>query len=683
MLDGVQPTLFIALGGTGAEVLWRIRRRILNTLWNTYRDQPVQLNSLTEFPFAQFLRIDLDPGSGEAARTDLLSSKIRFKEEEKIVKKLDLLKYISTDDDLKKYPLIAEWFPLKRSELKFHVDFVHAPMSNRAISRLYFFDQYENIKSKIKDKIDRLLSNVTSADAAKRLGLKMQSESLKVVVVASTAGGTGSGGFLDLGYLVRILGQKTVAENSTTNLVLMLPTGYSGANITKTQANTYGALMELETCMREGLGYIKRWNNHDIIRDMPNKPYDDIYLIDTANLADAQTEEVEDVFEMLADALFEDFSTADFACSRSIYHLSAVKQWHKTEPYDSLVDQKKYGDMRLSFSRDYSSFGQATIDTHLEQKKNGVLYRHVNSMLQAFFGVSVEDNKSNHPTEGERDELLAKYMYLGVSNEMLDYDFVAPSERFYKGMEYVTYPLIRELLRINGVVQLDAIEQQVAKTFEAISDSGNYKEWPGKVARAVDQITHDAFRTVESNSGLHVDAVEKRRAELLHELLDAAREEELIKTIWARVDNKAQGGLDYAIELLRYTSNQLKNTDTGLIKALEENARWFADLSGHLSNQESAVLQEHLRQAIGKFIGAQTRSRTKLEQIARTIQLSARYHLYATACSEAAKLLREFSNELDKRSGTDKVGNPLWAGFMGELEAGRSTVCSLIEVYCQ
>ncbi|MHB0986395.1 MAG: hypothetical protein ACYC05_12495 [Sulfuricella sp.] len=51
------PTLFIGLGGTGAEVLWRIRRNILSKEWHDKSDQPFELGSLEEFPFAQFLHI--------------------------------------------------------------------------------------------------------------------------------------------------------------------------------------------------------------------------------------------------------------------------------------------------------------------------------------------------------------------------------------------------------------------------------------------------------------------------------------------------------------------------------------------------------------------------------------------------------------------------------------------------
>lgn len=196
-LTEVVPTLFIALGGTGAEVLWRIRRRILNTLWGAGTGQPVRLESLTEFPFAEFLQVDLDANtvneSGKAMKTDILGDKIRFKEEEKLVKKLDLGKYVKTDDELAKYPIVQEWFPLTRSKvIELNIDPEKGAGQIRSISRLYFFDKYAEIKSAIRTKADHLLANVSSDEAAKRLGLKMQTGALKIVVVASTAGGTGS-----------------------------------------------------------------------------------------------------------------------------------------------------------------------------------------------------------------------------------------------------------------------------------------------------------------------------------------------------------------------------------------------------------------------------------------------------------------------------------------------------------
>ena len=679
-LTEVVPTLFIALGGTGAQVLWRIRRRILNTLWGAGTGNSIRIESLTEFPFAEFLQIDLsafETEQGKAQKSDILANKVQFKESERLVKKLDLNKYIRSDEDLDRYPLVKEWFPLSRKTInELNIDPEKGAGQIRAISRLYFFDKYQEIKSAIRSKADSLLDNVQSDLAQKRLGLKVQTGALKIVVVASTAGGTGSGAFLDLGYLCGWLGKDAANQGVTTNLVLMLPSGYKGAGLTRTEANTYAALMELETCMRQGSRYIKQWTAGEIPRDMSNSPYSDVYLVDTANLAGAKTSDIKDLYDMIADSLFEDFSTAEFANRKR--SISVNQNQYKIVPYEMPLPKDTYGDMNLSFSRAFSSFGQATIDTHLEQKKNVVLFRQVNGMLKAFFGVASDDPKSNTPTEGERDDILTNRMHLGVDNEIVNYDFVVQNDLYKKGVERTTYPLVTELLRVNGVSKLDDIEKRIVDRFEEIRTGGNYKEWPTKVLETITNINHDTFKAVESGSGLHEDAIRKRRADLLAELLDPSRDHGLIRALWMRVDNKERGGLDYTIELIMRIKDRLENANTGIVRALEENSKWFSDLSGLLRNEESAKLQEHLQQAIGQLIGAQKQSEMKLKQISEAVRLYVRYHLYAAASREAAVLAHTLSEALGKQQGTDVDGDPIWGGFIGEMEAGRSLVSAII-----
>lgn len=680
--DEVVPTLFIALGGTGAEVLWRIRRRILNTLWGSGTGNTVRLESLTEFPLAEFLQIDLDVNTvtqqGKAKKSDILANKILFQEEERLVKPLVLSNYSKTDEELEKYPLIQEWFPLSRTKLnELNLNVEDGAGQIRSISRLYFFDKYQDIKTAIRAKADRLLANIDSSASAKRLGLAVKRNSLKIVVVASTAGGTGSGSFLDLGYLAQLIGKAAMVQGRvSTKLVLMLPTGYKGANISRTQANTYAALMELETCMRQGSRYINEWSRNDIYDTWPDTPYNDLYLIDTTNLSGSKTDNIKDLYEMVADVQFEDFSTSGFANQKRSNEVNQSQ--HKSNSYVPRVNEKIYGKMKLTFSRGYSSFGQATIDTHMEQKKNVVLFRQVNGMLKAFFGVASDDPKSNTPTEGERDDILANRMNLHVDNEIVEYDFVVKNELYKKGVERTTYPLVTELLRVNGISKLDDIEKRIVDRFEEIRTGGNYKEWPTKVAEAITNINHDTFKAVESGSGLHEDAIRKRRGEKLAELLDSHREQGLIKALWARVDNKERGGLDYTIELILRIKDRLENANTGIVKALEENSKWFSDLSGLLRNEETAKLQEHLLQAVGQLIGAQKQSEMKLKQISEAVKLYVRYHLYAAASREAAALVHALSEALGKQQGTDADGNPIWGGFIGEMEAGRNLVSAII-----
>lgn len=681
----VIPTLYIALGGTGAEILWRIRRRILNNLWGLNTGSPVRLESLNQFPFAEFLQIDLDANtvteSGKAQNSDILSGKVAFKEEERIVKKLDMSKYIKTDGELAKYPNIENWFPLNRAKInELNIDPEKGAGQIRSISRLYFFDKYQEIKSAIKTKADRLMSNVSSESAQKKLGLKTRTGTLNIVVVASTAGGTGSGSFLDLGYLSNIIGkQAATIGGATCNLALLLPTGYKGANLERTQANTYAALMELETCMRQGSNYISRWSDSDIIRDMPENPYKDVYLIDTCNVSGAQTEDIKDIYDMVADAMFEDFSTAEFANKKR--SISVNQNQHKIIPYTSRVDKAKYGDMKLTYSRSFSSFGQATIDTHLEQKQNIIIYKQVNDMLKAFFGITSNEAKSNLPTEQERDELISNRLQLGFDNDVIEYDFLNKSDEYFNGVERTTYPLVSELLRVNGVSRLDDIEKSISDTFEEIRVGGSFNDWEDKIADAIDKINHDTFKGVESGSGLFEDGIRKRRDELLQDLMNSSKEDGLIKAFWDRVDNKERGGLDYTIDLIQRIKDRIDNGNTGLLKVLNENAKWYSDLSGFVRNEDLTKLQTHLREAISMangFFGKKELPASTLKHLSEAVRVYVRYHLYSLASKETAILIRDVSDQLGKKIGVDSNGNPVWDGFIGKLEAGRSLVKDII-----
>lgn len=679
-LDKVVPTLFIGVGGTGAEILWRIRRRILSKVW-TGGSQAIRLESLDQFPFAQFLHVDLDfntvTETGKSS-DDPLHPAISFKPNERYVKKLDLSKYIATDETLRSHPLVEEWFPLSAQKVRdLNINPEKGAGQIRAISRLYFFDRYQDIKSAIKQALANLRNNVDHADKHKLLGLTSESGALRVVVVASTAGGTGSGSSIDMGYLSKVLLKASGAAATSTQLVLMLPTGYTGANAERTQANSYGALMELETCMRGGSSYASRWSDADVDFTMPLTPYDYVYFLDTENVAGSKTTAATACFEMAADVLFEDFSTADFANKKR--SIAVNQNQHKVVPYASRIDRSKYGDLKLTFSRAYSAFGQAVMDTQLEQKQSMVVERQVSRMLGVFFGVSSEEGQAGRaqPTDADRDELLAR-LQLGFANEVIGYEFASSHDKFTKGAECTTAPMVMELLRVGGRVRLDDIESRIDLSFDEVKNSGDHKEWPLKLADLLKQVRRDAIKTVDAGTGMHEDGVEARRAEMRRLLMDARDPEGVIRALWARVDNKEMGGLDFTIELIERMKDRMENAETGLVKRFNEASRWFADLSGFIDNTEITTLKEHLEQAVGKWVGGRSLSEAKWGQLAQATKAFVRYHLLSVACREAAVLVKELSKDLGFKTGTDAAMNPIWAGFIGELEQGRRSVRDLM-----
>jgi len=680
-IDKVIPTLYIGVGGTGAEVLFKLRRKILSQVW-TGGMEATRLDSLSEFPFAEFIHIDLDSSTvvetGKSSR-DTLQAQVTFKPNESYVKKLDLGKYIGTDERLRTFPLVEEWFPLTPQKIQaLNINPEKGAGQIRSISRLYFFDRYQDIKASIDLALSNLRNSVNNTDKHKRLGLTLEAGALRVVVVASTAGGTGSGSFIDVGYLCKILLNKCGADSTSVTSILMLPTGFKGANAGRTQANTYAALMELETCMRGGGSHVGRWSDGDANNALPTYPYDDIYLLDTENVAYAKTENVVDCLQMVADVLFEDFSTAEFSNKKR--SISVNQNQHKSQSYTSRVDPSKYGNLKLTYNRSYSAFGQAILDTQLQQKQSSVVERQVGRMLGVFFGVSADQTTTNiaQPTETDRDEMLER-LHLKWSNEVVDYDFSLARGRFNRGDEISIATLVTELLRVDGRLRLNDIKAGIERNFDAVKNAGNYKEWPVKLQELLKQIRRDTIKGIDAGSGLHEDGIQRRRFELRKDLMSDQLEGGVISSLWSLVDNKEKGGLDFTIALIHLMKDRMENAETGLAKLLEDASRRFADLSGFVNNEEITNLKEHLEQAVGKIISARSHSEAKWQQLSEAVKLFVVAHMQSVACREAALLVRELSQDLGRKTGTDAAGEPVWAGFIGDLERGRQNVRALMQ----
>src|SRR3954469_6358413 len=82
----LRPTLFIGAGGTGMEVMMRIRRRILSAVWN--RQHPTRVESIADFPVARFLHFDLDNQAiideGKSQQTDPWFELVKLSDEERL-----------------------------------------------------------------------------------------------------------------------------------------------------------------------------------------------------------------------------------------------------------------------------------------------------------------------------------------------------------------------------------------------------------------------------------------------------------------------------------------------------------------------------------------------------------------------------------------------------------------------
>ena len=295
----VGPTLLIGLGGTGKEVLLRLRRKIVE-----------RYGTLSRLPFLRFMHIDTDKNQTASEQYDLRSSddplyrEVQFSNTERI----DLTiaggtgKYV---EHLNNFPSVKRWFPAG-GKIAHLGDLREGAGQVRIASRLGFFDaaNHQKITGRL-EQCRRELSDAAILAEAARFGFDFSAANTKVVIVASLAGGTGSGTFLDAGFLAR----RYFPEADRVG-ILLFPgffSGYAGAE--RVRANGYAALMELNH-YTFGHTFTADWNGHQSERMVP-PPFSSTYLIDGRNeagLAIGSGGKELDVYRMVAEVLYQDYS---------------------------------------------------------------------------------------------------------------------------------------------------------------------------------------------------------------------------------------------------------------------------------------------------------------------------------------------------------------------------------------
>ncbi|SFC33575.1 tubulin-like doman-containing protein [Massilia yuzhufengensis] len=666
----LRPTLFIGAGGTGMEVMMRIRRRILSAVWN--RHSPTRVESIADFPVARFLHFDLDNNAvideGKSQRTDPWYELVKLTDEERLVEPLDLPQYHESDDSLARFPLIESWMPLRPKKLRsLGIDPSKGAGQIRALARLYLFDKYPKLRGRIKGALNGLGSNagIERKENYQRLGLQVDTSKFRIVVIASCAGGTGAGSVLDLGWLSKAIARQEVSD-SQVDLVLLMPSGFAKANKERTEANAYATLMELETAMRDMNAQVN-WMDPDSITGK-GAPFDDVYFVDTANLANKATQDVKDVYQMVADTLFEDFASADFANRKR--SVAVNQQQHKLGPYNPRVPEQRFGDMRLSYSKVYSAFGQSVLDTQQSLREDIRAYELAGLMVKAFFGLVGKDGASaRRAGDQERDSFMREQMEMG------ERPFDAFPD-FRKGTVDVTpfpeYALTNTLLMDKDQRSLlERVESKVQLEVDRIMASYDIKQWREKVAELLPQLERDAIREAGATAETSEDRIKRHTGELSGRLKVRVRDR-----LYALLDDRKQGGLEFVLSLLEQVKARLSQRD---LANAERNSRRYRDIRDALRTRQVEESLNNLSQAAGRMFGKEPQAREVMNHLKRDIADYLRFHLLAVAAGQSIEVMRTMSAWLGDPQATDEQGQAQWSGIAGEFQEGRRMVSAMLQ----
>lgn len=532
----VKPTIIIGIGGTGGDILLRVRKRFFE-----------KYGSLAHFPIVSYLWLDTD-ATEKNVGAGIFTEQIAFASSEKLMTVMPDTTKVT--NDLNQYPHIKKWFYPGLTKLK---TMTEGAGQIRAYSRLGFFEHYTEIKNALIN-AGALVRNIENCRTVRdKHHLETNPNDLQVFVVFSLAGGTGSGMFLDLAFLVKDVFQGNAL--STVGCVLM--PGLFNPHEDRIFANGYAALKELEHYSYDR-NFEVEWPDN-VVRNIPGPPFNYTYFIDRTNHAnnavDFGTREI--IFNMIAENIFKDFTQGDFAgYKRGVrinldqYLVDLYAFHHLNENRESIIDQK--------FITRFSSFGMASITVPADRIEQACAYKLAATVVDHWGSLS-------------KTEFNAAVLTDTVLREVL------PAIKMYEG----------------NISAQGAIEQR-RDFHNALLDDG--RKQGQKIHNLIEQSIGQACREVRE--GIHKQkghglaqylraAVEREQSKLQNTKPDpqqygdysraihfnqeemGAEAERLLREGIGRIVNEQHQSVGYAIALLRQVVNVLRDENREYIPAFQ------------------------------------------------------------------------------------------------------------------
>lgn len=367
----IRPTLLVGLGGTGGDVLLRIRRRFYEKFGN-----------LEEFPIVAYLWIDTDRSEKHILAKEV-EQFARFTPAERMVCMVKDTAAIVNRLDLPEHANIRDWWYPGLNKLGEVVD---GAGQIRAYSRLAFYKNYQQIRDGIDHARRRVRDpqnhdRMAHSPVLKRLQILPDVDfaaPTNVYLVTSIAGGTGSGMVLDIAFLLKeMLGQSSVMAH------LVYPGHFGVVTSERMKANAYAVLKELNYYQYGDVKWRADWDPN-AAKDLPVPPFGFCYIYDHMNAAGmevgAGASSQELIFETLADSIFKDFTHGKFASEKR----SARENLKKELDLTKAVNYTKFSQR---FPTRYQSQGFASVSVPHHRIVTACAYRLASEIIDSWGGL--------------------------------------------------------------------------------------------------------------------------------------------------------------------------------------------------------------------------------------------------------------------------------------------------------
>ncbi|MBM3299617.1 MAG: hypothetical protein FJY85_06665, partial [Deltaproteobacteria bacterium] len=312
----IRPTLIIGLGGTGKLILTRLRA----LFEQRFGDVPSERIRLLE--------MDIDPNLREGV-TRYDEREVVLREEEFLdlgeVPAANIIQGVRSGH----YPPLQGWLStdvrLMETRLR------QGGQQIRQLGRLAFLWHSEGISGSlnVRKRLDDIIAVLTSQYVAD-LGREAR---LNVYVTCSLCGGTGSGMFIDLAYLLQeVLRSRNLLDKTTIAAFLTTSRFFSSASQPNLRPNTWAALTELDYFTRtpveeKHVDRMRYFDDHWI--PIVTRPYQLAYLVDAIDHRGYSVEHPEYMTRLVSDILF--LLTASPIGDEAASRINNVRALRRTE----------------------------------------------------------------------------------------------------------------------------------------------------------------------------------------------------------------------------------------------------------------------------------------------------------------------------------------------------------------
>jgi hypothetical protein len=283
--DWLRPTLVIGIGGTADTVLRHLHHRLT-----------VRFGTTRYIPALQTLLIDTDSttvrrlttaDTNEFAGNNTLYLPLR-----------------SATDYRESAPNLLSW--ISRRWL-YNIPRSRRTEGIRALGRLAFVDHLDTVVNRFNQMLSTAMSDESIATTERHTGLKFESRTPRVLLIASIAGGTGGGAILDLAYAIRGTLQKHQLPDDDLVGILTHATSRKSGPRDLATANTCAFLSELNHFSDPTTAY--QGIDAAIVPSLAagTPPFRDTYLVHLGE--ELSQQQFSDSADMLAGYLFLNMAT--------------------------------------------------------------------------------------------------------------------------------------------------------------------------------------------------------------------------------------------------------------------------------------------------------------------------------------------------------------------------------------